>query len=166
MHGVSLIVIGLGVGLVALSAWSRAVLSDEERYLRAVAPLAKSPRFCRLCGTAVALGSRHHRRSRRTCSPTTARALGAITFRTMRAGSFHPIWIAGHRALHRHRRPSLRIAAAMVALAAVGLLSTAFTRVKSSVENDARCPETPGPSHTTTTSIRSSRPSKWVPLRV
>ena len=128
MLRVSLIVVGLGVGLVTLGAWSRAVLSDEERYLRAIAPLAKSRRFSRLCGAAVALGSRHHRHARGTCSPRTARALGSITSRTMRSGLFHPIWITGNRALHRHRRRSLKVAAAMVALAAIGSLTTAPTR--------------------------------------
>ncbi|MEI2700437.1 MAG: hypothetical protein V9E94_19675 [Microthrixaceae bacterium] len=125
----SLTVVAASLGLIALSAWCHAVLAHEERYLRAVEPLARSRRFGRIAGTAVALGSRHRLGRHRGWPASASRTLGSITTWTMSTRAFRPIWIAGNRAVHRRREPSLKLAVVMVALASIGTLKLVSTKI-------------------------------------
>jgi len=127
----SLIVVGAGLVLTLVIRWSRAVLADETVYLRAVAPLASSPRFARLSGSCVSMAARHRGRPH-IASRRVGTTLGRITTWTMgRPGFRHP-WRVGHRIVHR-RRCSVRVGVAMVILASMGVLFEIPGRVRSSL---------------------------------
>lgn len=123
----SLIVVG-SAGVVAVAiGWARAILIDEARYLRAIEPLASSPRFARISGISVAVTVQRRGRHLRV-SHRSARALGTITTRVMRRPGFHHPWMIGHRLVHRHRS-SLRVTATMLALASLGAIVSLSSRV-------------------------------------
>ncbi|MBS1836132.1 MAG: hypothetical protein JST64_00385 [Actinobacteria bacterium] len=128
----SLIVV-IVAALLVTAAWGRGVLADEDRYLRAVAPLSTSPRFARLAGVVVALAARRGRRHRPRVhlSPRAARAAGHLTTLAMRTGPFDRAWTFGHRQVHRHRQPDARVAASMLALAMMGTVVRVARSVRS-----------------------------------
>lgn len=101
--------------------WCTAVLADEDRYLRAVAPLAHSPRFARLAGVSVSVAVRQRGGWRRPVARQAGRAMAVVTRHTMGRRHFDRLWTVGHRTLHRHRIGGFRIAFVMVALATMGL---------------------------------------------
>ncbi|MEI2637802.1 MAG: hypothetical protein V9F03_02200 [Microthrixaceae bacterium] len=109
--------------------WCRRVLVDEEQYLRAVAPLATSPRFARLAGASVSTMARHRGGFRHGLSHRSARVLSFVTRHSMSTRHFNRVWMAGNRCTHRlHRRrqqspltiSSLRLTVTMLSLAAMG----------------------------------------------
>jgi len=114
----------LSVVLVAVTVatgwWCRAVLVDEDRYLRAVAHLPRSRRLARLAGWSVSVAARHHGGWNRGVTPRAARLLAVTTRHTMTTRSFGRAWLVGHRYLHRGRGPDRRLAATMLVLAATG----------------------------------------------
>lgn len=114
--------------------WSRTILSDEDRYLRAIEPLAGSPAFTRIACCSVSFATRRrlgwHRTGWRSAIPTRcARLASSATRRSMSTAAFGHAWVRANRTLHR-RRPARRprVAAAMVALAAMGSLIGATGR--------------------------------------
>lgn len=118
----------LAVTLLCRAAvWSAALLRDEDRYLRAVGPLAHSPAFARISGhvAATVIRRRHGRRS--AAAQLTAVAASVVTRRAMTTRAFGLSWAPAQRTFHRlraqRRVPARRRAAvAMVALATVGHL--------------------------------------------
>lgn len=129
---VSLIVVVLGVSIVAGARWSQMVLTEEDRYLRAVSPLANSPLFARLAGASVSYAARRHRwRRRRALPPRPARAVGTATRWAMGTRAFGPSWSVCHRVLHRfrHRQPHWRVTALMILLAIMGPIVGAASRM-------------------------------------
>ncbi|MBK6857905.1 MAG: hypothetical protein IPG97_15525 [Microthrixaceae bacterium] len=125
----------VGVITVAVAGWWCAtVLGNEDRYLRAVAPLSASPRFARLAGYSVSVAVRHRAGWRRPLSRPVGRVLASATRRSMGTRSFDRMWLVGHRTLHRHRvqhrqLARFRVAAAMVGLATLGLAVGVSTKL-------------------------------------
>lgn len=117
----SLIVVGIGSAVIAVTAWAWAILVDEALYLRVVEPLASSPRFARLCGVVVSIAvDRRVRRHR--WWPRCGRTLGRTTNWVMARPSFRHPWKVGHQMAHRHRR-SLRVTLTILGLAALGTIA-------------------------------------------
>ena len=125
----SLIVVVFGVLLLVGARWSRIVLSDEERYLRAVSPLADSPMFAHLAGAFVSIAVRHQGRRHRALPPRVAQAVGKGTRWVMGTRVFGPSWMTCHRMLHRHRNSRWRVSALMVLLATMGSLICATSKL-------------------------------------
>lgn len=100
--------------------WSRSVLTNEDRYLRAVARIPGSPRVARLSAWSLALAARSRRGY--GVSPRTARLVAVATRRSMATRSFGRAWMLGNRWIHRGRGPDRRLAAMMLAMAATGEL--------------------------------------------
>lgn len=117
----SLIVVLIAVSGVVGTAWVRGILTDEERYVRAVAPLGGSSAFAGLAGAAVSMASQRGRRRPRLRLPgTVARPLGRLTTRVMGTSAFRRSWIPANRRFHRHRPAGIRVVVSMLALAAMG----------------------------------------------
>lgn len=110
--------------------WGRAVLVDEERYLRAVNRLPGSRRLAHIAGWSVSLVAQHHSGWHQGLSPRAARLLAVATRRTMPTRSFGRAWMVSHRWLHRRRGPDLRVAATMLLLAATGEMVGLASRVR------------------------------------
>ena len=129
----SLTVVVLGMSFLAGASWSLVVLTDEDRYLWAVSPLAASPMFARLAGASVSIAVRHRGRWRRALPPRAARAVGTGTRWGMGTRAFSPSWVTCHRMLHRHRhrqsQSQWRVAALMILLATMGSIIGATSRM-------------------------------------
>lgn len=126
----SLIVIVLVVSfLVGGGGWARVVLTDEDRYLWAVSPLAISPMFAKIASTSVSIAVRRSGRRRRALPPCAAQAVGAGTRWAMGTRAFSPSWTLCHRMLHRNQRPHWRVTAVMLLLATMGPLVGATSKV-------------------------------------
>lgn len=123
----------VGVPLLAGAGWSRAILDDEELYVRAITPLSTSRGFARL----AALWVSHRLAGRPSGGGTSIRLRGghlgarvAARSTTWAMGTpvFGPTWVHGHLLLHRHRRRlrhrghllHARTSALMIVLAAMG----------------------------------------------
>ncbi len=102
--------------------WSRALLVDEDRYLRSVAPLSRSPAFHQVSATFVALAVRHRSPLRRAPARLGSRVAGSATRWSMRSRTFAHTWIPANRFLHRHRPARGRVVVVMVALGTMGSL--------------------------------------------
>jgi len=118
----SVVLLAATIGSLSALRWGRAMLVDEDRYLRAVSHLPQSRRVARIAGRSVALAARHHAGWRQGVTPRAARLLTLATRRAMPTRSFGRAWTVGQRWLHRGRGPDRRLAAAMLALAATGEL--------------------------------------------
>ena len=118
----SVVLLAATMGSLSALRWGRAMLVDEDRYLRAVSHLPQSRRVARVAGRSVALAARHHAGWRQGVTPRAARLLTLATRRAMPTRSFGRAWTVGQRWLHRGRGPDRRIAAMMLALAATGEL--------------------------------------------
>ncbi|MFN8052170.1 MAG: hypothetical protein U0Q22_12070 [Acidimicrobiales bacterium] len=109
----SLDVVFVATVLAAFGAreWARAVLADEERYVRAVRHLPSSALVRRVGGAAV-----RHRSGRRWAGMVATTLMGTDVFA---AG-----WVRAHRLAHRTRpragRHATRTTVAMLALGAAG----------------------------------------------
>ena len=153
------VVIDVMIGAVTLAAlsWARSVLDDEDRYVRAVDPLARSPRIARIAGRTVALAVRA-----RVGTPLAACLARIVARWSMGTRAFGRSWPIAHRALHRARRVSvgrgsgLRLSAAMLTLASLGEIVGAASRVQAA----ARVLRSSG---SATPSSRSAAPKQMVP---
>lgn len=108
----------LAVGVIGTLRWGRRVLADEDRYVEAVTNLLRSRAFTGLVGWSAGLVARH--RPGATMTWRSARIVAVVTRRSLRGRTFGRAWTTGHRWLHRGRGPDVRVAAAMLVLAAVG----------------------------------------------
>jgi len=86
--------------------WSRTVLTDADRYLRAVGRLPASPSVRWISGRLIGATTRRRR-------------FGALTRSLMGTPAFATAWRFGHGRLHRHRR-GWKVATAMILLATAG----------------------------------------------
>lgn len=129
VSAMSLIVVVSGLCLLAGTEWCHEILTDVDRYLRAVSPLATSPTFARIAGVTVSLATRHRLGWRQGLSLHTAHVAGRGTRRIMRSRAFGPSWVIGQRILHRHRRSQWRITVMIIALATMGSVASAVNRI-------------------------------------
>lgn len=115
------------VALVAAGSWwSVVVLTDEDRYVKAIEPLAGSVLFARLAGYSVGWSARRRTRRFPLMGTRLASFLEAVTRRSMRTRSFRRFWPIANRLAHRERHAGhmpgspLKAAGAMVFLATMG----------------------------------------------
>lgn len=115
-----------GVMGVASSWWSVAVLTDEDRYVKAITPLGDSPLFARFAGRSVGWSTRRRTRGVPLIGQRLGHVLASITRRSMGTRPFASAWPVANRRLHRERcaghlrRRGPRVATAMVLLATMG----------------------------------------------
>lgn len=138
MMSLSVVLIVVTYAALLVLRWGRAVLVDEDRYLRAVAHLPQSRRLARLAGWSVSVAAQHHAGWRQGLTPRAARLLALTTRRSMSTRSVGRAWTVGHRWLHRGRGPDRRLAVAMLAMAATGELIGALHRARNTSRRTRR----------------------------
>jgi hypothetical protein len=125
------VMLALGtMAMLGVTWWGRAVLVDEDRYVRSIAHLQRSPRVARFAGWSIALLARHHPGWRQGVTPRAARIVAVVTRRSMSTRTFGRAWTMGHRWVHRGRGPDRRVAVGMLALAATGEMVGLANRVQ------------------------------------